>query len=270
MPDRTLVQPLIAVFLFLASTGPVAAQDPVAATKSGRSEAEVQEGRRIFNSACTLCHGVDGTVGERGPAMGPALGERRPYLRRTDEEIFDAIQKGIPLTQMPPTGLKDDEASKIVAFIQSLRAMAANVPVKGDQAAGADVFWGKGGCNQCHTIRGRGGILGPDLTNLGASRSLQDIRDALTVPKPKPPRGYRPVTVVTKDGRAISGISKNEHNFSLQMLGDDNRIHLFSMDEISRVEYADKSLMPADYGQRLRKAEFQDLLAFLSRLTRSE
>ena len=268
MPYRTLADVLLAALAFVSLIGSAAAQDPVAATKSGRSEADIQEGRTIFNNTCTICHGVDGTVGERGPAMGPALGERRPYLRRTDEEIFEAIQKGIPRTQMPPMGLKDDEAWKIVAFIQSLRAMAANVPVDGDQAQGADVFWGKGGCSQCHMVRGRGGILGPDLTNLGGSRSLKDIREALTVAKPKPPRGYRPVTVVTNDGRTISGISKNEHNFSVQMLGDDNRIHLFSMDEIEKVDYGAKSLMPSDYGKRLTKTEFQNLLAFLSRLVR--
>ena len=239
------------------------------ATATHSSE-EIAEGRKLFNQGCTVCHGVDGVAGARGPAMGPAPGQRRPTLRRTDGQIFDAIQNGIPGTEMPPMGLEDEEAWKVVRFIQSLRAMAATVPVDGDRAKGADVFWGKGECGRCHMIRGRGGILGPDLTNLGGSRKLKDIRAALTIAKPKIPHGYRPVKVVTKDGRTVSGVSKNEHNFSIQVLGKDEQIHLFSSDEVEEVAYADKSLMPSDYHQRLSKAEFQDLLAFLSRLTRSE
>ena len=206
----------------------------------------------------------------RGPAMGPAPGQRRPSLRRTDEQILDAIQKGIPGTEMPPMGLKGEDAWKVVWFIQSLRAMASTVPVEGDRGKGADVFWGKGDCGRCHMIRGRGGIFGPDLTNLGGSRKLKDIRASLTTAKPKIPQGYRPVKVVTKDGRTVSGVSKNEHNFSMQVLGEDERIHLFSMDEVEKVAYTDQSLMPSDYDQRLSQIEFQDLVAFLSRLTRSE
>jgi hypothetical protein len=100
--------------------------------------------------------------------------------------------------------------------------------------------------------------------------SLRQIRDGLTVEKPHPPLGYRPVTVKTKDGRTISGVSKNEHNFSLQMIGDDNRLHLFSSDELEKITYREKSLMPTDYDKRLSETEFQNLLAFLSRLSLRE
>ena len=85
-----------------------------------------------------------------------------------------------------------------------------------------------------------------------------------------PPLGYRPVTVKTKDGQTISGVSKNEHNFSLQMIGDDDRLHLFARDEINEITYAEKSLMPTDYDERLSASEFQNLVAFLSRLSLRE
>ena len=234
------------------------------------SREEIQQGRRIFNQGCTVCHGVDGVAGDRGPAMGPAPGQRRPSLRRTDEQILDAIQNGIPGTEMPPMGLPKGDARRVVSFIRSLRAMAATVPVEGNRDKGADIFWGKGDCGRCHMIRGRGGILGPDLTNLGGSRKLKDIRASLTTAKPKISQGYRPVRVVTKDGRTVSGVSKNEHNFSMQVLGEDERIHLFSLDEVEEVVYAEESLMPNDFDRRLSKIEFQNLVAFLSRLTRAD
>jgi hypothetical protein len=38
-------------------------------------------------------------------------------------------------------------------------------------------------------------------------------------------------------------------------------------EEADRIEYPEKSLMPANYDKRLSADEFQDLLAFLSRQT---
>lgn len=228
------------------------------------SDAEViAEGHALFNKLCTVCHGVDGAPGDRGPAMAA----QRRYLRQTDTELFQAIQEGIPDSEMPPMGLPEDDAWRIVAWIRSLRAKAIDVPVDGDIQQGSNIFWGKGECGRCHVIRGRGGLLGPDLTNLGAQMSLNRIQEAMTVEKPHPPLGYRPVTVTTKEGRTISGVSKNEHNFSLQMIGDDDRLYLFSSKEIDKIVYGEKSLMPTDYDRRLSESEFRDLLAFLSRLS---
>jgi hypothetical protein len=50
------------------------------------------------------------------------------------------------------------------------------------------------------------------------------------------------------------------------MLGSDNELHMFARDELRQVVYQPKSLMPTDYDKRLTPEEFQDLLAFLSRL----
>ena len=61
-------------------------------------------------------------------------------------------------------------------------------------------------------------------------------------------------------------IGPNEGSFSLQMLGSDNELHMFARDELRQVAYEPKSLMPTDYDKRLTPEEFQDLLAFLSRL----
>src|SRR5688572_24079879 len=64
----------------------------------GNREA-IADGERLYNETCTACHGKDGTGGELGP---PVAAQNRRYLRRTDQEIFDAIKNGIAGTQMPP------------------------------------------------------------------------------------------------------------------------------------------------------------------------
>jgi len=114
-------------------------------------------------------------------------------------------------------------------------------------------------------IRGRGGILGPDLSNVGGEQTLSAIRDSLTKTKPQIPRGYQPVEAVTTDGRRLTGIAKNQDNFSLQLLDNQNRLEMFTRDELRDVIYQKQSLMPSDFETTLTSAELQDLLAFLSR-----
>ena len=225
------------------------------------SEEAIAEGRKIYNQSCTACHGLDGMVGDRGPALA---GNRR-YLRTTDRDLFEAVQNGIPGTEMPPSGLPDDVAKKIVAFIRSLRATAYDAPPKGDLARGEEIFWAKGKCGDCHMIRGRGGILGPDLSNAGGQRTLRFLLEALTKPQPRPPRGYQPVRLVTRDGQTVTGILRNEDSFSLQLLDSTQKLRLFSRDELRDIVYETASLMPKDYDKRLAALELDDLLAFLSR-----
>ena len=235
----------------------------------------IAEGRELYNRTCTVCHGYDGTPGEQGPALG-ASGRR--YLRTSDQEIFDAIRKGIPATAMPATGLAETDAWKVAAYIRSLRGTAKDAPALGDVAHGEQIFWGKGACGDCHMLRGRGGVLGPDLSNLAGRRKLYSIRDALTKTEHRvatdggrheltlsPLNSYQAVRVATRDGKTLSGVLMNEENFSLQIMGSDNELHLFTRDELREVVYEPKSLMPTDYDKRLTTEEFQDLLAFLSR-----
>jgi putative heme-binding domain-containing protein len=229
----------------------------------GRSKEVVEAGRQLYNSSCTVCHGLEGTVGDRAPALAAT----RRYVRTSDDDLFGAIKKGIPGTLMPAMGLPDNDAWKIVAYIRSLRASASDEFVAGDVKHGEEVFR-KASCAECHMVLGRGGLLGPDLSNIGAERRLTDLRSALTSRKPNIPRGYQPVRLTTKSGDKVDGVVKNEDNFSLQVMDRNYRFHLLNKDELEQIEYGKESLMPHNYGATLSKEEFQDLLAYLSRQVR--
>ena len=242
----------------------------------GNREA-IAEGEKLYNETCTSCHGKDGTGGELGP---PVAAQNRRYLRRTDQEIFDAIKNGITGTQMPPySQFTDDQIWRVTAYIRGLRGTAIDTPAQGDVAAGEAIFWTGAKCGGCHMIKGKGNILGPDLSNLAGSRKVQNIVDALTKVNHKiladggthdttilPITTYQPVRVTTADGKVITGILKNEDSFSLQVLGkDDLNLYRFKRSNV-KVFYDPQSLMPHDWDKRLQPAEFQNLLAFLTRL----
>jgi putative heme-binding domain-containing protein len=237
------------------------AQQPELVNPIGHNEQAIAEGRELYNRICTVCHGLNGVAGDRAPALGGG----RSYVIQTDAAIFEAIQKGIQGSAMPAFNLQPLETWKIVAYIRSLRVTASDALVAGDVGHGERIFWEKGGCGSCHMIRGRGGISGPDLSNLGGERTLSAIRDSLTKPRLEIPSSYRPVEVITVDGRSLTGIAKNENNFSLQLLDSQGRLQLLTNDEWVKVTYKTKSQMPSNYDKVLKPAELQDLLAFLSR-----
>jgi len=230
----------------------------------GRGQDVVEAGRQLYNSSCTVCHGLEGTVGDRGPALAAA----RRYLRTSDDDLFNAIKNGIPGTLMPPAQAPDNDIWKIVAYIRSLRATASDEFVPGDSARGQEIYRTKAGCVECHMIGGRGGLLGPDLSNIGAERNLHDLREALTSPRPSIPRGFQPVRLTTKSGEAIDGVVKNEDNATLQVLDRAYQIHLLKREELEQIQYGKESLMPYRYGKTLSAEEMQNLLAFLSRQVR--
>jgi cytochrome c oxidase cbb3-type subunit III len=249
------------VGLWLTATTLAQPQPEQLTNPVGRSEQAIKEGHEIYTRGCTVCHGLNGAAGDRAPALGGG----RSYVIRSDQDIFAAVQNGIPGSAMPASALQPMEIWKIVAYIRSLRATASDAFVPGDVAKGERIFWEKGGCGACHMIRGRGGISGPDLSNVGGERSLESIRDSLTKAKLQIPRGYQPVEIVTMDGRKLTGIAKNDNNFSLQLLDSNDQLQLFTSDELSKVTYGRESLMPSNYGKLLAPDEFQDLMAFLSR-----
>jgi len=241
------------------------------------NQAAIDEGRGLFNSTCTGCHGANGAAGEFGPGLAiPG----RSYARTTDSQIFDAIKNGIAGTPMPAHAgkLNDDQVWKVAAYVKGLRGTAIDAPSPGDVAAGEAVFRGKGQCSSCHMVKGQGSIVGPDLTDLASLRKTNSIVDALTKEQHRVygPGGAQPhlltplpvwrvVRVTGADGKTVRGLLRNEDSFSLQVMGLDQQLHLYDRSKV-KVVYEPKGLMPSDYDKKLSKDEFDNLLAYLTRL----
>jgi len=226
----------------------------------GNSASTVKAGRELFNQTCTACHGMDGGEGERAPAL---VGERR-FFRLSESALYDVIKHGIPGTAMPAFGMPDDDIWKIVVFIRAMRSSASEIDVAGDVAHGKEVFSGKGGCAKCHMLDGKGGTIGPDLSNIGAQITLKRLKESLSE-EGEIPRGYLPIKVVTKKGEQVEGVAKNIDGFSVQVLDYQNKLHLFDRQELRSLEESKTSLMPHNYDKVLTPQEYQDLLAMLSR-----
>jgi cytochrome c oxidase cbb3-type subunit 3 len=151
--------------------------------------------------------------------------------------------------------------------------------VPGDPAIGEKIFRQTAGCSTCHMVQGYGGVLGPDLSRVGAARSVAYLIDAIREPSKDLSSGlldpnnhyglplvYDTVTVVTRSGQTIVGVARNEDTFSIQLLDTHQHLRLLLKKDLQQVTHERKSLMPAYSEQMLKPADLQDLIAYLESL----
>ena len=124
---------------------------------------------------------------------------------------------------------------------------------------------------------GKGGSLGPELTEVGSQRGPEHLRRSLVDPSADlPPRpvsyepnayaGYLLVRAAFKDGRVVSGYRVNEDTFTVQLRDPAGNLHSLRKAELARLEkQLGQSSMPA-YRDVLSDGELDDLVAYLASL----
>lgn len=235
--------------LSLAST--VFAQRNLISTDS----ASVEAGKQIYMGSCSGCHGATGE-GSQGPSLLSGRASRLP-----DRTLLSSIKNGLPGTSMPNFPMADEKILQIAAFVRSLTVPAIDTQVAGDPERGRQAFFGSGRCSTCHMILGRGGYPGPDLSNIGAERTVPQLRESLMKPSARIADGYGGVAAALKSGRTVQGVAKNHNNYSVQILDNAGKLHLLSRDEIKKLDMMEASMMPAVSDAN----EAVHLIAFLSR-----
>jgi cytochrome c oxidase cbb3-type subunit 3 len=216
---------------------------------------EIARGRTLFEAQCAYCHGADGDGG-RGANLA------RATLRRalTDEALFRVVNRGIPGTDMPGNAMSARETWQVVAFVRTLGRVKRE-PLPGDAARGTQVYAAVG-CPACHTIHGRGGPIGPDLTDVGARSSPAFIRRSIVDPQAEVPNGFKQVRAVTREGRRVTGVVVNEDTFSIQFRDAGGALHSYFKDELAELATDRRTTMPS-FRERLEPTALDDLVAYL-------
>ncbi len=215
----------------------------------------IKAGESTYDANCSACHGANGKGGR-----APRLADSDDIREMKDQEIFAVIQDGIPGTEMTGFPLSKTQISELTAFIRNLNASAYQQNVSGDFAAGEHLFYGAAGCSSCHIIAGKGGLIGPDLSNIGAERSVAQLTEAIRNPGATP--RYRHVRALTHSGQIVDGVMKNDSTYSIQILDLRGIYHLLLKSDLQEIVYYKESLMPPS---TLPEKDFQKLLAYLSR-----
>jgi cytochrome c oxidase cbb3-type subunit III len=100
------------------------------------------------------------------------------------------------------------------------------------------------------------------LSNYGQSLTSAEIRQAITDPKARN-SSSKTASALTRDGKKVSGVVRNEDNFSIQLQTADGQFHFFDKAELTNLQYETGGMMPSDYGEKLSTKDLDDLANFL-------
>jgi putative heme-binding domain-containing protein len=219
----------------------------------------------------------DGTPQKGMPAWNQLLDDRQitevhTYVRARTEKLLprgrpdEVGPNGGPWVP-PPDWLAANSASvaKGPGVIASPPAAEWTPYIQGNPKIGEALFHnlqGKAACARCHVVNGKGKAVGPDLTNIG-KKPPQYLVESILNPSAKIVPGYESVQIVTKKGRRITGIEKNEDNSIVQVVDSQGELHTVLKDEIQQNEKSAISLMPDNFQKTLTVQDFHDLLAYL-------
>lgn len=134
----------------------------------------------------------------------------------------------------------------------------------------ADGSWGRGRrlfndertlCARCHAVGGEGAKIGPDLGNLVYRDYASALRDVLEPSRTINP-DYLSQTLVTSDGRVLSGVVSSEGDL-LVVADSKGEIQKVTRGDIDQIQPVTTSVMPQGLLDRLSESERKDLFTYL-------
>ncbi len=239
----------------------------------------------------------DQRVAERQAAGAPNIQTATDYLvesiAQPQAEIVEGYSGAMPKVYLPPISLTPDEISAVIMYLQTqgcepdvaainlpseiLNAAGAEVSaggpftlvLTGDPGVGKELFFdaeGAAACAKCHTVAGEGEEVGPELTDVAGTQTLEYVFESIMDPSAEIAAGdYEPVQVQLSDGTILSGIVRNEDEATVTIKDKEGVETVVDKSDIKREKrYPDvPSIMPDNFGELLTVKQVADLIAFL-------
>lgn len=152
-------------------------------------------------------------------------------------------------------GLPNPDRQKV---IDELRPV---IEKQGDAVAGKVVF--KKTCTKCHTHSGEGTKIGPDLTGM-AVHPKHELLIHIIDPSRSVEGNFRIYTVVTDDGKVLSGLLASESKTAIEVIDVEAKRHTVLRENIDELIASTKSLMPEGFEKTHTQQELVDLMEFLT------
>ena len=128
-----------------------------------------------------------------------------------------------------------------------------------DLASGREVF--RKMCSSCHKLFGDGRTIGPELT--GANRrNLHYLISNVVDPSAAVPADFRLATVVTTNGRVITGAISQRSEASLTIQTATESVQI-GKDDVDTVKVSSQSMMPDGLLDKLTEDQMRDLFAWM-------
>jgi len=146
-------------------------------------------------------------------------------------------------------------------------ALAAAAAEQGDPLRGAWVFYQPHlMCSRCHTGDDKT-RLGPDLAKLGPKITAQHLAESVLVPSKVVNKDFQTVTLITAQGRALTGLVVEESETEVALKDTDGKRTVIAKADIEE-RLPGKSLMPTGLANLVGDRQaFLDLLRYLIDIT---
>ncbi len=145
---------------------------------------------------------------------------------------------------------------------EPLPSVAELARMPGSAARGAELFFGKATCGQCHTFHGRGADIGPDLSAVKQKYAPEALLDAMLNPSAGIAFGYDTWLVETKDEELYTGFVVRDGD-ELVLRDTAGRRHSIPKAEIASRARQTVSAMPDGVATGLSPQGIADVLALL-------
>jgi putative membrane-bound dehydrogenase-like protein len=203
------------------------------------------------------------------PEMADLLVRRAPELVKADPGLKEDLaavlrelgKEGGALKGLDLPGPETDKEALAKQTLAALAKMAKGEPQK-RALLGAQVF-DRAGCTRCHTTATQTTPLAPSLKGIAAQK-VDYLIESVLYPSKVIKTGFESETVVTKEGKVLAGLVKDEGKF-LRVLNLD-RDERVAKSDVERRSVSRVSIMPEGQEAQLSRREFADLIAYLMTL----
>lgn len=196
--------------------------------------------------------------------------------------VVDGFKNEMAIVYAPPISLTPDEIKAVISYLQSQggevdidainnptevskkywdKINAASAAGGGDPGHGEEVF--ESACIGCHVLKGEGGNVGPDLSNVG-TKGLKYISESILQPSATFTPGYETYVVVDIEGRKYEGIKQKDDATGVDIILDNGEVVTIARGDIKEItQDKNKSIMSDELIEFLTVKDYQDVLAFM-------
>jgi quinoprotein glucose dehydrogenase len=199
-----------------------------------------------------------------------------PGAAKTLNEILDRLLKGetppeLTLETLEAAALRKEAPikEKLAAYNNSLGASVSernqHLFRGGSSALGRKIFREKpeAQCSTCHTLKGRGGQQGPDLTGIGKTRDRAYLLRALLEPSVEIAPGFGITAFLLKDESIVEGVVLEDAPDRVKIRLKDGKEQDIAVEQIESRKPTAKSPM-TPMGGLLSPREIRHLVEFLA------
>ncbi len=199
------------------------------------------------------------------PAMVEFLVRQAPELVKDDPGLRDdlgAVFRHLGVkSAIDLPGPETDKALLTKTTLDALAKMPA--AVKPARAVLGKQVFERTGCTRCHTTATQTTPLAPSLKGIGAQKADYLVESVL-FPSKIIKTGFETQTVVSKDGRTLNGLVKEEGDY-LRVLNLDQDVKI-AKSAVEERRLQKVSIMPEGQEAMMSRREFVDLMAYLATL----